>query len=485
MKLKPAALYRISHINKDIEMLMDKYGDLGYAYADVNPLISYDRDKRLISINYEITKGDKVYFSEMQILGNGKTRDNVIRRDLEISDSELYSGTGLSKSKKNINRLGYFEDVQVLKERDHDDPTLLDMKFKVKEKPTGQLQAAIGYTPQQRGNAAGFFGQGRYEEQNQFGRGYRNSLTGKWSNEKTYSLELAFSNPRVYDTDWQAGGSIIGSSFEDEPVPEVKTVELRYGGSVFVGRKVFEEVVARITYEWMRTRQIVSGNAFLLDRFSSRGIASSMIFSLSRNVVDNYLSPTEGSDVSVSQKVTGGPVLQGDFQYMVSALNAAYYLPIDFSDTYRTNFKFSLNMAYIYPYGDKPVPFYQRFRLGGFDDMRGFDFNEIGPRFYMLTSPGSSLGYPVNKGGDKKVVLQTEYFIPLIQEAGIKGLIFFDQGQVFDDHERIGFQKGFAKDVGFGFRWLTPIAPFRFEFAYPILEGGRLGDMHPIFSLGY
>jgi outer membrane protein insertion porin family len=164
---------------------------------------------------------------------------------------------------------------------------------------------------------------------------------------------------------------------------------------------------------------------------------------------------------------------------------AAYYLPIDFSDSYRTNFKFSLNMAYIYPYGDKPVPFYQRFRLGGFDDLRGYDFNDIGPRFYMLTSPGSSLGNSTNKGGDKKVVLQTEYFVPLIQEAGIKGLIFFDQGQVFDDNEPISFKKGFAKDVGFGFRWITPIAPFRFEFAYPILEGGRLGEMHPIFSLGY
>ena len=89
----------------------------------------------------------------------------------------------------------------------------------------------------------------------------------------------------------------------------------------------------------------------------------------------------------------------------------------------------------------------------------------------------------INKGGDKKLFFQFEYFVPLIPEAGIKSLVFADVGRVYDDYEGISFSK-LNRDVGFGFRWITPIAPFRFEWAYPI-ENGRLGDMKIIFYIGY
>ena len=482
MKLKPGKLYRISYINKDIEMLVDKYGDLGYAYADINPIVSYDREKKLLSINYEVNKGDKVYFGEMQILGNTKTRDNVLRREFEVADSELYSGTRLTTSKKNANRLGFFEDIQVLKERDNDDSTLLNLKTKVKEKPTGQLQAAVGYTPQQSTNSSGFFGQGKYDEQNQSGRGYRNSLTLRWSDNKTYSLDLSFTNPHINDSDWLGGGSLIYNSTLDEPIPEVKVENRTFGGSVFLGRKIIEKISGRTIYEWTKTVQ--RSDQYLLDRFQSEGISSSIILSLDRTDLDNNISPTEGSEVVVKQRFTGGGFLRGDYEYMRSSLDAAYYVPLDYTDNFRTNFKFNLNVAYIYPLRDKPVPFYQRFRLGGFDDLRGFDYRTVSPEFNVIYAPGDS-PTTVRKGGDKKLVLQAEYYVPLIQEAGIKFLVFTDWGQVYDNLEMINFKKGFKKDVGFGFRWITPIAPFRFEFAYEIKDEGGLGEMKPIFSLGY
>ena len=482
MKLKSGKLYRISYINKDIEMLVDKYGDLGYAYADVNPMVSYDREKKLLSINYEINKGDKVYFGELQILGNTKTRDNVLRREFEVADSELYSGTKLSNSKKNATRLGFFEDIQVLKERDNDDSTLLNLKTKVKEKPTGQLQAAVGYTPQQKNNSSGFFGQGKYDEQNQSGRGYRNSLTLRWSDSKTYSLDLNFTNPHIDDSDWLGGGSLLYNSTLDEPIPEVKVENKTFGGSIFLGRKIIEKISGRMTYEWTKTTQ--RSDQYLLDRFQSEGISSSMIFSLDRTDLDNFISPTEGSEVILRQRFTGGTILRGDYEYIRSSLDAAYYVPVDFTDTFRTNFKFNLNVAYIYPLRDKPVPFYQRFRLGGFDDLRGFDYRSVSPEFNVIYAPGDN-PTAVRKGGDKKLVMQAEYYIPLIQEAGIKFLLFTDWGQVYDNMEMINFKKGFKKDVGFGFRWITPIAPFRFEFAYEIKDEGGLGEMKPIFSLGY
>jgi outer membrane protein insertion porin family len=163
-------------------------------------------------------------------------------------------------------------------------------------------------------------------------------------------------------------------------------------------------------------------------------------------------------------------------------LDAAYYLPLDFSDTFRTYFKLAGNMSYIYSYLGEPVPFANRYRLGGFNDMRGYKFESIGPKFYMLRAPGfDPVAY--NRGGDKKVMFQLEYFVPLIPEAGIKALLFADWGRVYDDNEFIS-TKDMARDVGFGFRWQTPIAPFRFEWAYPVVNG-KLGDPQPIFSIGF
>lgn len=482
MQLKPGELFRYSRFSRDVESLVDKYGDLGYAYADVNPKTRFDRDKRLVFIDYEITKGEKIYFGTMTILGNTKTRDNVIRREFEIADSELYSGTGLSNTKANINRLGYFEEVQLIKERDETQENLLHLNVKVKEKPTGQLQAAVGFTPSSSGSEGSqWFGQGRYDEKNQSGKGWNTNVTGKWNGEDNYSIDAGFSDPRLNDSEWSAGVNGFYNNERRRALDDVVVTEVRKGGSVFVGRKVVELIRARLTYRLQKIER--DSDSYLLPRFSEQGVSSSAIFSLIRNDVDNYIDPTSGSEVTVSQNFTGGPLLRGDNQYMESRFDGTAYLPVDYTDTYRTYFKLHGVLAYIYPMYGQPVPFYERYRLGGYNDLRGYEFTEIGPRFSLLRSPGGSRS-TINKGGDKMMYYQLEYFMPLIPEAGIKAMLFGDIGRVYDDNEALVWS-GFAKDIGFGFRWITPIAPFRFEWAYPIDEKGRLGDMEIIFYIGY
>ena len=240
MKLKSGGLFRYSYFTRDIDVMKDKYGDLGYAYADINPIVTFDKEKRLANINYEIAKGEKIYFGEMIIIGNTKTRDNVMRREFKVNDAELYNSTGLMNTKKELGRLGYFEDIQVLNERNLGDESILDLKVKVKEKPTGQLQASVGYTPPQGGGAkSGFFGQGAYDEQNQSGYGYTTSLHGKWDGDRNYNLDLGFTNPRVNDSQWSAGTNLEYAHQIEQIITDVETVEKRYGASVFVGRKLF------------------------------------------------------------------------------------------------------------------------------------------------------------------------------------------------------------------------------------------------------
>jgi outer membrane protein insertion porin family len=481
MKLKSGGLFRYGQFTRDIEMMTDKYGDLGYAYADVNPIVTFDKEKRLANINFEITKGEKIYFGDMTIIGNTKTRDNVMRRDFKVHDAELYHSTGLGDTRKELSRLGFFEDIQVLKERNPSDETVLDLKYKVKEKPTGQLQASVGYTPPQGGSTkSGFFGQGAYDEQNQSGYGYKTSLHGKWDGGKNFSLDLGFTNPRVYDSQWSAGTNLDYSHAEEEIIADVKTEEKKYGASVFVGRKIIEEITGRVTYSLQKTEQV--SNQYLTDKFQMRGLQSSMIFSLFRYATDNNISATEGTEVTLRHKITGGPVLRGDYKFQESSIDAAWYIPLDYTDTFRTHFRLSGSLSYIYSYLGEPVPFAERYRLGGYNDMRGFDYQTIGPRFYMLRAPGYE-PKSYNRGGDKKLLFQFEYFVPLIPEAGIKALAFMDMGRVYDDSELVSL-KDMSRDVGFGFRWQTPIAPFRFEWAYPIVNG-QLGDPKPIFSIGF
>jgi len=480
MKLKPNNLFRISQLSKDVDMLNDRYGDLGYAYVDVNPIPTFNREQKTVAINYQIAKGPKVYFGGMTILGNSKTRDNVIRREFEVHDSELYSGTGLSGSKRNVERLGFFESVQVVKERDEQDENLMHLKFKVKEKPTGQLQAAVGFSPGQQGGESSWFGQGQFSEENFSGRAWQTALKARWNGQSNYLLEISFTDPKVYDSPWSLGLDASKENVVSSLLDGVNTQKSTISSGVTVGRAIWELIRGSLTYRIKKTEQ--DSDIFILDKLREDGITSSLIFGLSRRDLDNYLDPTEGSEMRVTHQLTGGPILRGDYQYQEDAVDGKYYYPVDFSETFRTYFKLHGNLSHIYPLGDQDVPLFERYRLGGIMDMRGFNTSSIGPKIPILQGPGDGVR-DLNRGGDKKLLLQLEYYIPLIPEAGIKGMFFGDLGRVYNDDESIEFND-FKRDVGFGFRWITPIAPFRFEFAYPIIDG-KLGEMKPIFSIGF
>jgi outer membrane protein insertion porin family len=480
MILKPDELFRFSNFRKDVEMLMDKYGDKGYAFVDVNPKHRFDRDKKLVYLNYEVAKGEKVYFGDITFIGNTKTRDNVLRRELEVSESELYSGTRLASSKANMERLGFFEEVQTIRSRDENQPQVLDYKFKVKEKPTGQLQAALGFSPAAQSAENKWFGQGRYSEENQSGRGWRSNLTGRWNGGKNYSLEVGLTDPRVNDSLWSLGFSAFTRNEVRLIADGVDVQEERRRGSITVGRRVFELIRESMT---VRTSNIgIESKTALVGSFIEAGRENSLVLSVSRNDTNNFIDPSEGSDLRLSQEVTGGSLLGGTRQYLETNASAAYFHPIDFSESYRTYFRFFGDFGLLWPNGDESIPILTRYRLGGAENLRGYDNISIGPKYTIMQTPNGE-GKEINRGGNRKLMFQAEYFLPIIREANIKGLFFYDMGRVYDENEDLKLTD-FYRDVGFGFRWITPVAPFRFEWAYPLIDG-RPGDLKFIFYLGY
>ncbi len=480
--LKTADYFKYTNISKSVEYLVDRYGDDGYAFANISPLTNFNEKDKTIDFTFQFERGEKVYVGRIDIVGNTKTRDNVIRREVLLSEGDLFSGTKLRNSKKEIERLGYFESVQVIRNRDEKVNGLVNLVIRVKNKPTGQLQASIGFNPSDNTSQSRIFGQGKFEEKNLGGKAWAALFNARWNTGDNYQLNLEFSDPRINDSIWSGGASLF---FNSQVTPLFQSgldvQQKRVGVSLTLGRKVIERIRASLTY---RLENItLASDQFLLDRFVEEGTSSSLTLGVSRNVTNNFLDPSEGSRVTLAQKITGGPVLRGDHEYMETTLSGAYYYPIDFTDTYRTYFKLSAKFGYIYNYRkERVVPFFERYRLGGPNDLRGYSFQELGPKVGIFTSPG----YPAtsyNQGGNKNMVFQLEYFFPLIPQAGLKGILFGDAGRVFDNAEDWSF-KDLNYDIGFGFRWITPVAPFRFEWAYPI-ENGKIGEGQPILSLGF
>jgi outer membrane protein insertion porin family len=480
MLLKQGKLFRYSKFAKDIETLMDKYGDLGYAYADVNPKTVFNDENKTVDIHYEITKGEKVFFGQILITGNTKTRDNVIRREFSIHESELFSGTKLTKSKAHINRLGYFEEVQVLKERQEDKEDLVNIRIKVKEKSTGQVQASLAYSPSGQTKQS-WSGQGRYEEKNQSGRGWITSFFGRYATNQDWDLELGFTDPKVYDSAWSFGTTVSERRLVRLYTSEIEIPESQSSIGVTIGRDIIELIRASVTLRHTYTKQLK--DVFTYEDFKTGGVKNTVVLGLSRKDLDNNLDPTQGNWVSLSHSVNGGP-LKGDLQFMETLLDAWYYYPVDFSETYRTHFRLRGVMGKLWSFREQEIPPSERYRLGGYENLRGYAFGTVGPRQRRLKSPLN--GYnDYYFGGDKEIFFQFEYLVPLIPKAGIKAVFFADGGRSFEEDESYAL-KDFKKDVGFGFRWVTPIAPFRFEWAYPYIDKKQaLGDLQFIFTLGY
>lgn len=494
LSLKEKDLYRISKFNEDMKSLKTQYGDQGYAFAYIYPSFHIDRENKTYDITYQISKGEKVYFRKITVEGNVKTRDNVIRRALKVFESELFHATRLEKSKERIEKLGFFDNVDVLEAPDEKDHAM-DLKIKVKEKSTGSLNASLGASPNTSGNTGvTFFGSLQYQEKNLIGMGYgistniQVSPTPDQSGRLNYTLGLSFSNPSIYDGPWSA--NVNGSySFQVQNVSTTSAVNQIYitqrisSWGLGVGREIVDNLNFNLGYNM--SRYDISPSVPLTSKFYQSGTTEEVSQSLAYDQTDNQMMPTSGYYLGGSNTL-GVTIFNGQYKYGLLSGTAAYYWPIVFGDNYKTNFRFAFQPQYVYQlYSDTPVPYWKRLKLGNFYYMKGYSNpgETISPVTQVSISPITGQTIPIMTGGNRSFYTVVEYFIPLIQEAGLRFVTFAEAGTVLDDYDQFSF--GDLKyDVGFGLRWKTPFAPFRFEWAFPV-EKGQLGDAHFVFTIGY
>lgn len=440
VETKPGEIYSRSTLSKDVSRLAGAYGDEGYAFVDIRPVTKIDDRKKKVDITFDITKGEKVYIERIEITGNTKTRDKVIRRELEVYEGELYSATGIKRSKRNLNRLGYFDEVNIVS-LPGSAPDRMVLRVEVKERPTGAIAAGAGYS-----SVDHFIVSTSISQNNLFGTGRKVKIEATLSS-STKRYDISFTEPWLFDYPISAGFDLFRL---DREYPDF--TRFSNGGDVRFGFKVHEDTRLFLTYklEEVEVKDVASGASLLIKEQEGRRVESTITTSITRDTRNSLFDPTEGSMIDLSVEFAGGP-LGGDNNFAKYVFTGDRYFPMPKDTTFRIR----TILGYIHSFGGKKIPIYERFFLGGINTLRGFKTRSIGPK-------DEATGEVI--GGDKEVVLNLEYIFPLFKEQRVKGLVFFDAGNAYDVGE---FDLGDIRtSAGFGIRWLSPLGPIRLEWGY-------------------
>jgi outer membrane protein insertion porin family len=253
--------------------------------------------------------------------------------------------------------------------------------------------------------------------------------------------------------------------------------------SLNVGREVFEN--ARFSLGYSISDTATEPSLPLTSKFYSSGKSEKLSQGLTYDDTDNYLNPTSGLHINLSNSI-GVKGLYGQYSFGSASAVMAYYLPLNFSDNFKTNFRFSLMPRYVYQLSKtQPVPIWERPTLGNAYYMKGYSGpgEIISPSIPITISTLTGQTVNFSTGGNRSLYSSIEYFVPVIPQAGLRFVLFGEAGTVLDDYDSFSINS-LKYDVGFGFRWMTPVAPFRFEWAFPVDQNGNIGDAHFVFTIG-
>lgn len=447
---KEKSYFDRSVMRDDLQKLTEYYSNYGYAFAESDVQLSRNETEKSLNVTYALSKGNKISINRVLVDGNVKTRDNVIRREMRLSDGDLYSGEKLRRSNTRLNRLDFFETVEITPEPTPN-PDKLNLRVKVKEKPTGMFSAGVGYS-----SYAKVFFSGQVLERNLFGMGYQLGFKGTISS-KSSDYTATFWNPHYDDTDLGMGISLYNTlnKYSDYDKQSV-------GGRLLFSYPLGEYTDLSWNYRLERySIEDVDKDADKVIRdLEGKHWASALYASIKRDTTDRRLNPTKGSAYQFSVEYGGG-ILGGDDDFIKYVADANHYIPA----FWNTIFHVHAQGGYVMKNGSDRIPPFERFYLGGMNSVRGYKERTISP---VYDKKEGSLGYDEGdeKGGDKSFFFNLEYLVPLHKEMGILGVVFFDAGKTWDDDESIDFD--LYKSVGAGIRWYSPLGPLRLEYGYPL-----------------
>ena len=440
LKITQEEFYNRETMRNDVLNLTDLYANEGYAYADVAPRTNENFEKQVVDITLDIQKGKLVYFEQIIISGNTKTRDKVIRRELRVYEQEIFSSRRLKRSIRNLYRLDFFEDVKVATSKGSSEDQMV-LKIGVTEKSTGAFSFGAGY-----GNVEQLFGVFSVGERNLFGRGQKLELKATVGS-KTQNVNLSFTEPYIYDIPLSGTINFYNWQYDYD---EYDKYSLGAGLTLSYPLLDYTRGSIAYIYDIADITNVTSDAPDSIQELKGENIKSSITPKLRYDSRDDTFAPTKGSSHSVSYEFAG---LGGDIGFMKYLGETAWYFPLFW--------KFVLaphaEGGYVNKTKDKKLPDYEKFYMGGIGSLRGFKRDDLAPK----NSDGNSIG------GDKYLQFNLDLVFPLVKEQGVYGSLFFDTGKVYGDNEKIELKPGdLRQSAGVGFRWKSPIGPIRLEYGF-------------------
>lgn len=480
--LKTGDWFKLSTFNAVREHITDLYGDQGYAFANVTPLTDTDDESQVVDITFEIQRGEKVRIGRIDITGNDPTFDKVVRREIPINEGEMYRGTSIREARQRLQRLGFFEEARISTPRGSKSDEL-DMKVEVKEQPTGSFSVGAGFS-----NLENFVFTMNVSKNNFLGRGYIMSAAINASGRRQQGNVQLF-DPYFLDSRWTLrlnAFSISRQFIEDE---------YQRGFGFAVGRYLDRMDDMRLELDWtLEDTGLSSIDPYQEKLFGGQlyrnGMTSTTGLTLLVDKRNNRINATRGIYASATSALTGGfrvndeqvlSLFGGDFNYVETKANLRAYHPVSPKGEWLI-FKYNGTIGSLWSTDGTIIPYIHRYRAGGINSVRGYDWYRLGPSLratgYSTGSRGSFNGSDDPQAADEKLIVggtetlinNFELELPVVKQAGISTVVFFDAGNAFGDpwgNGHIDLLKLRAA-YGFGVRWLSPMGPLRFEWGFPI-----------------
>jgi len=482
---------------KDLQTVRTLYRDAGFANVEAEPETELDPVHEQVDIVVPVKRGPTVHIERIEVKGNTKTRDKVIRREIEVQEGQLFSETRLERSKQRVTALGYFERVDMSTEQGTS-PDKLVVRFEVAEKPTGTFQVGAGFS-----SIESFIATAQVQQANLFGNGQALSLQAQVSSLRQL-VTLRFFEPYFLDSDWNSSAELY-----DTLLVFPSFARRSVGGSLTFGYALIQpwlRLSLTGTLEWDAVDTGTTNTFFgaapgfvstfqrlpLANLFNS-GRVVSLRPTLTYDTRDNRLFPTSGMFLQLSTELASD-FYGSQFNYIRNRVTGRFYYPLGGgSGKPGSGFVLKLNTegGLITSPDATGVPIFQRYFLGGILDVRGFQLRSLGTRLPLTTTldPNAPpIPNGANIGGNLEAYSNLELEFPIIDAVGIRGVIFFDAGNAWNLEDQFckttpapqfdrvvspcfsfpGSLAYLRTSSGFGIRWFSPLGPLRFEWGFPL-----------------
>ncbi len=456
VQIRPGDVYSRDKLTQSAKAISDRMGSDGYAFANVNAVPEIDRENRTAGFTFYIDPGRRVYVRKVNISGNARTRDEVIRREIRQLEGGWYDATRIERSKVRITRLQYFEDVNLETPSVAGSPDQVDLNITVTEKATGNLLVGVGYS-----SADGVVVSGTVAQNNVFGTG--NSLSANINTSKV-NTQIALTYVEPY---WTADGVTRSLELYFRNVNPSSLAVAAYqsqtaGAAIGFGIPITETDSISLGARYEHTNLTLYSDSPLLYREFVREFGnptSSVVFTAgwARDTRDSILFPNNGMLQSAVAEIGVGDLLYYKLNYLIQ-----WFTPLPLSSVLMLR----ADLGYGGGLGDKPLPFFKAYYAGGVGSVRGYQTASLGPQDIS----GNTIG------GRQKIVGNAEWFFPMpgtkAGDQSVRLSVFADAGQIYDSGYEPNLES-FRYSTGLGLAWNSPIGPLKFSYGYPLNAGPR------------